>query len=544
MNKSIKINYKHFFGKLRSSLEGFGRAILVPVTVIPLLALIGSIGYAGQAIATQAGTYTGNVKIAFDAIKNIGMIAISNIDFLVAVGLAAGLAKSEKVSAALSGLMAYAAIHFAANLMLQSVYPEMLKTPKEFGLSTRFGVTSFQYSAFGGMIAGLLGFYIHKLTYKLKFPEFLSFFGGPRFSPVASTLVAWIIGMPLGILWIYISQGLKAVGNSWQYLDAGAPFLYGVANRALIPFGLHQVLNYFLYYTSVGGEWISPSGEKIEGIYNIAIAKLGSGEFIKAKDTWIVNGTFPTNIFSLTGAALAMYFCIPKGNRKVVGSAIISALLASMLAGTTEPLEFTFLFSAPILYGIHVFFTGFTYMIMYVCNFAQVSTRGSGIITWLAVDAINWNKIQNVWGLFVVGPIMGALYFGTFFILIKKLNLKTPGRDGKVAVIGKDLKKVDQSENVNKKIKSSTKNKKEEYDEEFIKNIIDGCGGPENIKIMANCVTRLRVTMFDKSKFNKELVDKTKPYGYAEIGDQMQIIYGPRVTNIATIVREKLGVES
>lgn len=183
-----KINFKTSLFRFRASLESFGRAILVPVTVIPLLALIGSIGYAGQAIATQAGTYEGGVKIAFDAIKNIGMIAISNIDFLVAIGLAAGLAKTEKVSAALSGLMAYAALHFAANLMLQVVYPEMLKDAKEYGLITRFGVVSFQYSAFGGMVAGVLGFYIHKKTYKLKFPEFLSFFGGPRFSPVVSTL--------------------------------------------------------------------------------------------------------------------------------------------------------------------------------------------------------------------------------------------------------------------------------------------------------------------------------------------------------------------
>ncbi|AVN64536.1 MULTISPECIES: PTS transporter subunit EIIC [Mesoplasma] len=538
-----KINFKTSLSRFRASLESFGRAILVPVTVIPLLALIGSIGYAGQAIATQAGTYEGGVKIAFDAIKNIGMIAISNIDFLVAIGLAAGLAKSEKVSAALSGLMAYAALHFAANLMLQVVYPEMLKDAKEYGLITRFGVVSFQYSAFGGMVAGLLGFYIHKKTYKLKFPEFLSFFGGPRFSPVASTLVAWVVGMPLGILWIYISQGLKAIGDSWQYMGAGAPLLYGMANRALIPFGLHQVINYFLYYTSVGATWISPTGEKIEGIYNIAIAKLGFGEFIYAKDTWIVNGTFPTNIFSLTGASLAMYFCIPKENRKVAGGAIISALLASLLAGTTEPIEFTFLFTAPLLYVLHVIFTGITYMTMYLLNFAQVSTRGSGLITWLAVDALNWNNIQNVWGLFIVGPIMGAVYFFSFYFLIQKKDYKTPGRDGEVAIIGKALAENKQ-EKIVAKYKKAAKGKKEEYDDEFINNIIEGCGGKNNIKVMANCITRLRVTLHDKTKFDKSIVDKTSPYGYAEVGEQIQIIYGPRVTNIATIVREKLGVEN
>lgn len=326
-------------------------------------------------------------------------------------------------------------------------------------------------------------------------------------------------------------------------MGAGAPLLFGMANRALIPFGLHQVINYFLYYTSVGATWISPTGEKIEGIYNIAIAKLGFGEFIYAKDTWIVNGTFPTNIFSLTGASLAMYFCIPKENRKVAGGAIISALLASLLAGTTEPIEFTFLFTVPLLYVLHVIFTGITYMTMYLLNFAQVSTRGSELITWLAVDALNWNNIQNVWGLFIVGPIIGAVYFFSFYFLIQKKDYKTPGRDGEVAIMGKALAENKQ-EKIVVKDKKTVKGKKEEYDNQFINNIIEGCGGKDNIKVMANCITRLRVSLYDKTKFDKSTVDKTNSYGYAEVGEQIQIIYGQRVTNIATIVREKLGVEN
>jgi PTS system maltose and glucose-specific IIC component len=187
---NFKNGFKNSLVVLRSAFENFGRAILVPITVIPLLALIGALGYAGQAIAQAAGTYNGDVKVGVDAIRNIGMIAITNIDFLIAIGLAAGLAKSEKIAAALSGLMAYAALHFSANLMLTVVYPEMLLTPKEYGLAIRFGVMSFQYSAFGGMIAGLIGYLVHRYTYKLKFPAWLSFFGGPRFSPVAATLVA------------------------------------------------------------------------------------------------------------------------------------------------------------------------------------------------------------------------------------------------------------------------------------------------------------------------------------------------------------------
>ncbi|MBY7704945.1 PTS transporter subunit EIIC [Vibrio harveyi] len=201
--KQNKEKFKTYFFNIRSNLETFGRAILVPVTVIPLLALIAAIGYTGQAIL--AAKYVGTNKppvaleLTINAIKDLGMIAITNIDFLVAVGLAAGLARSEKVSAALSGLMAYAAIHLATALILKVIYTDPAKATiivdgvskqiKDiFGLKQRFGVLSFQYSAFGGMLAGLLGYLIHKYTYKLKFPELLSFFGGPKFSPVAATL--------------------------------------------------------------------------------------------------------------------------------------------------------------------------------------------------------------------------------------------------------------------------------------------------------------------------------------------------------------------
>jgi PTS system maltose and glucose-specific IIC component len=414
--------------------------------------------------------------------------------------------------------------------------------PTQYGLATRFGVVSFQYSAFGGMIAGLIGYLVHKYTYKLKFPAWLSFFGGPRFSPVASTLVGWTIGMPLGICWIYISQGLKTVGSSWATMGAGAPLMYGIANRALVPFGLHQVINYFLYYTAVGTSWTDPTtGKVIEGIYNVAIAKLGAGFFIYAKDTWIVNGTFPTNMFSLTGAALAMYFMIPKTNRKIAGSAIISATLASLLAGTTEPIEFTFLFTAPLLYVFHIFFTGLVYMSMYLCNFAQVSTRGSGLITWLVVDAINWNHIENVWGLFVVGPIAGGVYFGSFYFLIKKMNYNTPGRDGKLAELQGKKKTAEQTNSLQPILQPESSH--EQYNVEFLDKIINGCGGAENIQIMANCITRLRITLNDKTKFNQELIMETKPYGIKEMGNQFQVIYGPQVVNIATKVRERLGIE-
>ncbi|AUF83215.1 PTS sugar transporter subunit IIC [Mesoplasma syrphidae] len=539
MKKAQIIKNKIF--SAQSSLESFARAILIPISIIPLLALIGAMGYAVQAIAVSAGTYSGNTKIAADAIKNIGMIAITNIDFLVAVGLAAGLAKEEKIAAALSGLMALAALYVSGNMIMSIVSPKMLvgNGPKENGLITRFGVIGFQYSALGGMTAGMLGYGVHRWTYKLKFPTYLAFFGGPRFSPVAATLVAWLFGMPLALTWIPISGAIKSFGEGLTSMGVAAPFIYGSFIRMLIPFGLHHVLNYFLYYTEVGDTWVNPqTNETIKGIYSIAIAKIGAGEFVTAKSSWIINGTFPTNMFSLTGAGFGMWICIPKENRKVGGSIIFSAMLSSFLSGITEPIEFTFLFSAPILYVIHIIFTGCTYMFMYIGNFAQVSTRGSGLITWIIVNGINFKNIERVWGIFIIGPMMFAIYTTTFVVLIKKLRLRTPG------VNGTEIKlhsKKDFKEKINPELNFVKMNDDQELN--LIVTIIEGFGGKENILVLANCVSRLRVTVANEKLVDENILNSTGNFGIKKMQNKYQVIYGPKVINIATELKKYLKME-
>ncbi|WHQ36581.1 PTS transporter subunit EIIC [Spiroplasma sp. SV19] len=533
-NKAIWNITKMFLGKIRRSLETFGRAIIVPVSIIPLLALIGAIGYAMQSISLHFNTYTGTLKTVADAIKDIGMIAITNIDFLIAVGLAAGLAKEEKLAAGLSGLLSLAALYFSSSFMIGLLNPTWLKQPQMYGLITRFGKIGFNYNAFGGMIAGLIGYVIHKYTYRIKFPMWLSFFGGPRFSPVAATLVAWLLGMLLALIWIPISAGLVSVGKSWAAMGAGGPFLYGFTNRLLIPFGLHQVVNYFLYYTAVGAVYQNVAGVEIQGIYNVALAKLGDGLLITAKDTWIVNGTFPTNMFALPAAALAMYFMIPKQNRKVAGSVLIAAALSSFLAGVTEPIEFSFLFASPCLYLIHTIFTGITYLTMYLAGFAQISTRGSGIVTWIVVNALNVTRIERVWGLFIVGPCVAGLYFGTFYGMIKYFDFKTPGREGKAVTLPtkKEALKQDNTNNGNGLLPLSQ-----------AEMIIKAYGGVENILTFANCISRLRVVVKDKTLFNEELAKAAGAFGFKYNETEIHSIFGPKVVNIASDVKKILEIK-
>ncbi|WP_339020370.1 PTS transporter subunit EIIB [Spiroplasma endosymbiont of Atherix ibis] len=180
---------------------------------------------------------------------------------------------------------------------------------------------------------------------------------------------------------------------------------------------------------------------------------------------------------------------------------------------------------------------------MYVCNFAQVSTRGSGLITWIAVNGVNFKNIQNVWGVFIIGPIMVGVYFTTFYFSIKYFNLNTPGRDGKAALIGMDIKKTQNNENENKIENKNLEKTQKNKDLEEIEIIVKGLDGKENIKVLTNCITRLRVTLYDKTKFNEDIINKTNPFGIKQIADQYQIIYGGRVTNIATLAKEYLGLE-
>lgn len=557
MNKANKIKkfnvpapIKSIGEKIRSGLERFGRALIMPVAILPIMAMIGAIGY----IMISAGTKTGAINnttfktIAY-AIKLLGMSPIYNLDILFAIGLAAGLAKSEKVSAALCGIAALISFYFAANLLLkytgiEDVITASLPEGTKIQKIERFGKYSngFNLNALGGILAGYLGYKIHQYTYKLQFPTAIAFFGGPKFSPVATFIICFLLGLPLTWLWAYIYKGMIAIGEGIRALKAGGSFLYGFTNRLLLPFGLHNIPNAILRYTSAGGTW-TYEGTTFTGFYSILLAKLQNGQPINANDSMISLGTYPTNIFALPGAALGMWLAVPKENRKAAAPIIFGAVSSAILSGVTEPIEFTFIFTAPLLWLVHSVMTGLTYMFMYLTGAGMVAGTGEGIITWFIYNAPGYAIINKVWILWVLGPVFFVEYLVVFYLLITKFNLNTPGRNGNEFKL---MTKADF-----KKAKEFTKTKNTENDElykneifagekpediKMAKSLIEYYGNFENMNEIGACISRLRISVKEKTKVDQDKIKTLGALGIVESGDQIQSVFGAKAMVYARIM--------
>ncbi|QIW62542.1 PTS transporter subunit EIIC [Mycoplasmopsis gallinacea] len=533
-----------FWSKFRSGLERFGRSLILPVSILPIMAIIGAIGY----IMISAGNKTGAMKdanfaAAANAIKLIGMAPIYNLDILFAIGIAAGLAKEEKASSALCGICALIGLYFAGNVLLKYSSLKSLLDPKEVGkleLIERFGKysNSFNLNALGGILAGYIGYLTHKYTYRLQFPKAIAFFGGAKFSPVATFLTSFIIGLPFNAIWVYIYYAIGKMGQGIRLMGAGGSFLYGFTNRLLLPFGLHNVPNAILRYTPAGGTWkfiVEGKEETFNGFYTILLAKLQHGQRITAQDSMISNGTYPTNIFALPGAAVAMFLAVPKDKRKVAAPIIFGAVSSAVLSGVTEPIEFTFIFVAPVLWLVHALMTGFTYMFMYLAGAGMVSGTGEGIITWLIYNLSGYEIIDRVWMLWVLGPVFFVEYLLVFYFLITKMNLSTPGRNGnEVKLMSKKEfrektanKDKEETQQISEQTKELLKNEKEE-DINLSKELINAYGGFENMTEIGSCISRLRISVIDKDKVDRDKIKALGAMGVVESGDQVQSVFGAK----------------
>jgi PTS system D-glucosamine-specific IIC component len=389
------------------------------------------------------------------------------------------------------------------------------------------GITSLQMGVFGGMIVGLGVASLHNRFYKIQLPQVLSFFGGTRFVPIISGLVYTVVGILMFFVWPFVQQGIYAVGA--VVLDSGyaGTWVYGLMERLLIPFGLHHVFYLPFWQTAVGGT-LEVGGQVIEGAQNIFFAQLADPtvEHFAVSATRFMSGKFPLMIFGLPGAALAMYRTALPEKRKEVGGLLLSAALTSMLTGITEPIEFTFLFVAPALYGIHCVFAGAAYMLMHMCGVGVGMTFSGGLID-LTLFGILPGNARTSW---IWVPIVGVGYFVVYYFLfsflIKKFDLKTPGRDA--------------DEEVKLYRRSDYNAKKESVSDETSAKITNGLGGKKNISDVDCCATRLRVTVHKSELVNDALLKSTGASGVVHKGNGVQIIYGPHVTVIKSNLEDYL----
>ena len=412
------------------------------------------------------------------------------------------------------------------------------------------GIQSLQMGVFGGILVGLGTAWLHNRYYRIELPQVLSFFGGTRFVPIVSALFYVLVGILMYFIWPPVQAAISGVGGF--VLRSGYPgtWFYGFMERALIPFGLHHVFYIPFWQTAVGGT-MEIGGKIVEGAQNIFFAELadpGNTRF-SVEATRFMAGKFPLMIFGLPGAALAMYQAALPEKKKEVSGLLLSAALTSMLTGITEPLEFTFLFTAPLLYGIHCVFAGLAYMLMHMLDVGVGMTFSGGLIDLFLFGILQGNKKTGWLWIVVVGVFYFLMYCAVFLVLIRKLDYKTPGREVGAAAKLYTRSDVEQRKEERKETGPGQTGREKSAGKTGTRSgeILKGLGGPDNITDVDCCATRLRCTVKDEKKVDESVLKATGASGVIKKGKGVQIIYGPQVSVIKSDLEEymeKYGDES
>ncbi len=513
-----------FFGVL----QRVGRSFMLPIAILPVAGLL--LGLGGSFTnETMLKTY-GLMKIMgpgtvlnliLQVMSAAGNIIFTNLPVIFAMGVAIGMAKKEKEVAALASVISFFIMHASIGALITANggADAML----EGAVADVCGITSLQMGVFGGIIVGLGVAALHNRFYKIELPQVLSFFGGTRFVPIISGLVYVGVGILMFFVWPLIQSGIYHIGDLVLKSGYAGTWVYGFMERLLIPFGLHHVFYLPFWQTAVGGT-LEVAGKTIEGAQNIFFAQLAdpSVKHFAVSATRFMSGKFPLMIFGLPGAALAMYKTAKPEKKKAVAGLLLSAALTSMLTGITEPLEFTFLFVAPVLYGIHCVFAGLAYMLMHVFKVGVGMTFSGGLIDMFLFGILQGNEKTNWIWIVIVGVGYFIVYYFLFSFLIKKMDLKTPGRDDVEEV------KLYTRADVNARKEGAAANPEDAVSE----GILVGLGGKKNISDVDCCATRLRCTVYKPELVQDSILKATGASGVVHKGNGVQIIYGPKVTVI------------
>lgn len=500
---------KHLF----SLLQRIGQSFMLPIALLPIAGIFLGIGSSLTNTNMLAAYHLKGLMgpgtapyILFSLLNSAGSIIFDNLPILFAVGVAIGMARSEKATAALSSIIAFFVMHSTIGSLI--TYTGRSHSFLTGATTEIVGITSLQMGVFGGIIVGLGVAALHNRFYKIELPKVFSFFGGTHFIPIISAITYVGIGILMFYIWPPIQILINDAGKLVLMSGYGGTFVYGLLERALIPFGLHHVFYMPFWQTAVGGRELV-NGQLIEGAQNIFFAELASPDtsHFSVAATRFMSGKFPLMMFGLPGAALAMYTCARPENKKAVGSLLLSAAISSAVTGITEPLEFAFLFVAPPLYVIHCAFAGLSYMLMHMLNIGIGMTFSGGFLDFFLFGILQGNTKTSWLHVIPVGILYFIVYFIVFRVMILKFNYQTPGHE------------KDNATPVN-----NADNKSQQ--------ILDGLGGLENISDLSCCATRLRVTLHRPSKLNKEKLLATGAAAIVANGDGVQVVYGPEVTVI------------
>ena len=536
-------------------LQRIGRSFMLPIALLPVAGLLLGIG-GSFSNTTMLETY-GLTRIMgpgtfwnalFTVMSQAGDIVFANLPILFAMGIAIGMAKKEKEVAALAAVISFLVMHAAIGAMI--AVNGGTDALKEGAGAMVAGIQSLQMGVFGGILVGLGTAWLHNRYYRIELPQVLSFFGGTRFVPIVSALFYVLVGILMYFIWPPVQAAISGVGGF--VLRSGYPgtWFYGFMERALIPFGLHHVFYIPFWQTAVGGT-MEIGGKIVEGAQNIFFAELadpGNTRF-SVEATRFMAGKFPLMIFGLPGAALAMYQAALPEKKKEVSGLLLSAALTSMLTGITEPLEFTFLFTAPLLYGIHCVFAGLAYMLMHMLDVGVGMTFSGGLIDLFLFGILQGNKKTGWLWIVVVGVFYFLMYCAVFLVLIRKLDYKTPGREVGAAAKLYTRSDVEQRKEERKETGPGQTGREKSAGKTGTRSgeILKGLGGPDNITDVDCCATRLRCTVKDEKKVDESVLKATGASGVIKKGKGVQIIYVPQVSVIKSDLEEyleKYGDES
>ncbi len=525
---------------------------MLPIALLPIAGLFLGVGQSLTNPTTIAsynlewlfgeGTFLGTV---FLVLAKVGDIIFANLPLIFAAGVALGMAQTEKATATLSAVISFFVMHQTINACLSINH--MLDEGADVldgSITNVVGIESLQMGVFGGIIVGLGVAYLHNRFYKIKLPTVVSFFGGTRFVPIISTVAYTLVGVLMFFVWPYIQNGIYSLGDLVLKSGYAGTMIYGFIERILIPFGLHHVFYLPFWQTGLGGSALI-NGTMIYGAQNIFFAELAAGaDRFSVEATRFMSGKFAFMIFGLPGAALAIYTCAKANKKKIAGGLLLSAALTAMLTGITEPLEFTFLFVAPVLYLIHSLFAGASYMLMHILDVGVGMTFSGGIIDLILFGALQGNDKTNWLRIIPVGIIYFVLYFAVFRILIRNRNYKTPGREDDEAETklytraDYNERKTMQSEGVGDGTGSVANNRSKGAQTAEL--IIKALGGRGNFDEVDCCATRLRLTVKDPSLVNEAALKTTGAAGVIVRGDGVQVIYGPQVSVIKSDIEDVL----
>ena len=513
--------------RILTSFQKFGKVLMAPVLLLPIAGILVGIGSAfsnPNLVKTMPLLGSPFLAALFKLTKDLGNVINNNIPIIFAMSIAYGFAKKEKATAAISGFIAYMGMNTILGsflIMNGTIHPDKLLTGQKMIL----GITTLDTGVFGGILIGLIVSALHNKYYKIELPAVLSIFNGTRFVPAVSLIVSGFVGIVLAFIFPPVQSFLNSAADFIAKTGAFGSFVYGFSERMLLPFGLHHFIYLPFFFTPLGG--IKEIGGQVyEGAVNINNAILNTPNAMYDIDVskYLMNGKVIFAMFGLAGAAFAIYRAAKPENKKKIASLMIESTIPCVIMGISEPLEYSFLFVAPLLFGFHAVFSGLAYVITYLVNFnvSGSATFGGPLLSLVFNGILGADKGSNWTWVLILGPIYFVLYFFVFSFLIKKFNYLTPGRE---------VEKVEEAE--------------EKNDSSFNLKLVEALGGEDNISAVDACFTRLRVILKDNSKVKSDsyFSEALNAKGVVHVDNGIQIIYGAKASIYKTELREYLNIE-